>query len=51
VSPARRLLFIAGGKVLMAPVILGPIDASETVVSGRFSEDEVKHIALALART
>jgi hypothetical protein len=47
----RRLLFIADGQVLMAPVIVSPIGEGETTVSGSFTEDEVKRIALALART
>ena len=51
VNVSKRLLFVAEGEVLMAPVIMGAITDTETIVTGSFSEEELRRIVFALARS
>lgn len=44
----RRLAIVLDGKVYSAPVINEPIPSGEAVISGRFSVEEAKDLALVL---
>jgi preprotein translocase subunit SecD len=46
----KRLAILVDGKALLAPVIEGPIDTREVMITGALTEAETERIALAFAR-